>query len=161
MPRNWSKAVPEGNGPVPQHDEFGPDQLTLTDMYRLFEERFNRQLNRMRTYYDQQDGKLDELIEMAKETKQRLAGLEHYARQPRLAMEADVTSDKKTRKRTEDAAADRAKHGDSCSTKSVDAGLTSATSFGMAAEPPALPFRDDALVDTKALPRQSRVSYPW
>ena len=31
MPRNWSKAVPEGNGPVPQQEEFGPDQPTLAD----------------------------------------------------------------------------------------------------------------------------------
>ena len=38
MPRKEGKAVPEGNGPVPQHDEFGPDQPTLADIYRLFEE---------------------------------------------------------------------------------------------------------------------------
>ena len=47
MPRNWSKAVPEGNGPVPQREEFGPDQPTLADVYRLFEESFNRQLKIM------------------------------------------------------------------------------------------------------------------
>ena len=45
-------------------------------------------------------------MEKTRETRQRLAGLEQDARQPRLAMEADVASDKKTRKRTEDAAAD-------------------------------------------------------
>ena len=39
MPRNWSKAVPEGNGPVPQQVEFGPDQPTLANMHRLFKER--------------------------------------------------------------------------------------------------------------------------
>ena len=38
MPRNWSKAVPEGNGLAPQQEEFGPDKPTLADVYRLFEE---------------------------------------------------------------------------------------------------------------------------
>ena len=52
------------------------------------------------------DKKLDELIEKMRETKQRLAGLELEARQPRLVMEADVIPDTKIRKRTEDAAAD-------------------------------------------------------
>ena len=42
MPR--SKAAPEGNGPVHQQEEFGPDQPTLADVYRLLEERFDRQL---------------------------------------------------------------------------------------------------------------------
>ena len=44
---------------------------------------------------------------------QRLASLEQDARQPRLAVETDVSADKKTCKRTESAAtAVRAKHGD-------------------------------------------------
>ena len=58
-----------------------------------------------------------------------------------------VTQDTKTRKRTEDAARDRAKHGDSCSAKRVDDGPTRSTSFSMTAEPPALPCRDTVLVD--------------
>ena len=36
MPRKWSKAAPEGNGPVPQQYDFGSDQPTLADVYRLF-----------------------------------------------------------------------------------------------------------------------------
>ena len=55
-----------------------------------------------------------------KTTDQYLAGAEHDARQPRFATEADVETDKKTRKRAEDAAADQAKHGDSRSAKRVD-----------------------------------------
>ena len=44
-------------------------------------------------------------------TNQRLVGLEHEARQSRLATEADIEAVKKTRKRTESAAAaDLAKH---------------------------------------------------
>ena len=63
MQRNWSKAVPEGNGPVPQQEEFGPGQPTLTDVYRLFEEILDRQLNLMKSNFDQQDQKLNELVE--------------------------------------------------------------------------------------------------
>ena len=81
---------------------------------------------------------------------QRLAGLEHEARQPRLAMEADVTPDTKTRKRTEGAAVDRVMSGDSSSARKVHIDPTSSTSFGMMAESPVLPLKDDALVDKGA-----------
>ena len=33
-----SEAVPEGNGPVPQQEEFGSGQPTLVDVYRKIEE---------------------------------------------------------------------------------------------------------------------------
>ena len=46
-------------------------------------------------------------MEKTREINQRFTGLEHEARQPRLATEADVEADTKTRKRKEDAAADR------------------------------------------------------
>ena len=118
MPRKQGKVVPEGSGPVPQHDEFGPEQPKLVDMYRVFEERFDRQLNIIKIHFDQQDEKLDELTKKMRETRQRLAGLEQEARQPRLATEGDVEPDTRIYKRTEDAAADRVKHiGDSSSAK--------------------------------------------
>ena len=44
MPRKESETALEGNGPVPQQEEFGSGELTLADVYRLFEERFDRQL---------------------------------------------------------------------------------------------------------------------
>ena len=69
------------------------------------------------SHFDQQDEKLDELVEMTSGTRQRLAGLEQDARQPRLATKADVPTNTKTRKRAEDAAADQAKHGDSGSSR--------------------------------------------
>ena len=54
---------------------------------------------------------------------QRLTRLEHDARQPRLAMEADGPADTKTRERTEGAAkAVQAKRGYSCTTKRVKDG---------------------------------------
>ena len=150
MPRNWSKAVPEGNGPVPQQEEFGSDQPTLVDVYRLFEERFVRQLKIM-----------DELVEEMRATEQRSASLEHDARQPRLTMEADVPSDTKTRERMEGAAAVvQAKHGDSCSAKRVQAGPTSSISFGDDFTGlPALPCsRNDALVGNGAAAQKSCLS---
>ena len=74
---------------------------------------------------------LEELTENMRRANQRLASLEQDAQQPRLAMEADVTEDKKTRERTEGAAAVvQAKHGGSCSAKRVQTGPTSSTSFG-------------------------------
>ena len=120
MPRNWSKAVPESNGPVPQKEEFGSDQPTLADVYRMIEKLF-----------DKSDRIMDEHADGMRETKQRLASLEHDARKPRLAMEADVLADKKTYERTEGAAAAvQAKHGDSCSAKRGQADLMSSTSSG-------------------------------
>ena len=42
MPRKQSKAVPEGNGPVLHHDEFGSDESMMADIYRLLEEILDR-----------------------------------------------------------------------------------------------------------------------
>ena len=50
----------------------------------------------------------------------------------------------------EDAAADEVKLGDSCYAKRVDTGSNNSTSFGMQAEPEALPCRDDVSVDKSA-----------
>ena len=101
----------------------------------------------MKSHFDRQDEKLDGRMEKTKETRQRLADLEEDAWQPRLAMKADVKTDTKTCRRTEDAAADQVMNGESRSAKRVDAGPMSSTSFGMKAEPPALL---DALVDKGA-----------
>ena len=67
-------------------------------------------------------------------TSQRLAGLQHEGRQPRLASGADAKPGIKTRRQTEEAAVDRVKNGDSSSSR-VDDGPTSLTEFGMIAEP--------------------------
>ena len=80
---------------------------------------------------------------------QRLTRLEHDARQPRLAMEADGSTDTKTRERTEGpATAVQAVHGDSCSATRVKPGpKANSTSFGMMAELLALPSRDGVLIE--------------
>ena len=147
IPRKWSKAVPEGNGLVPQQDEFGLEQPTLAEFYRMIEEGFDRS-----------DRKLDELIEKTREGNRRLAGLLHGSQQPRLAKEADVKSDTKTHKRTEDVAADRVTSGDSSSAQ-VDPVPMCLASFGDdSTEPLAFPRRDDALVDKSAATPKSCLS---
>ena len=146
-------AVPEGNGPVPQPEEFGFDQPTLANVYRRFEERFGRQLEMVKSRLGQQEKKLNGLMEEMREAKNRLVGLEQDARQPRLAMKVDVPSDTKTRERAEGvAAAVQAKRWDSCSVNRVDPGLMCLTSFGDdSTGPPTLSCsRDNALVDNGA-----------
>ena len=59
---------------------------------------FDRQQKLMDSYFDRRNRKLDEVTTG---TSQRAASLEHDARQPRLAMEADGPANTKTRERTE------------------------------------------------------------
>ena len=123
------QGCPRGQWPRVLHDEVGPDQPTMVDLYRIIEELF-----------DKSHRKLDELTEKIRTIRQRLAGLEQDTRQPRLAMEAEIPTYTKTRNRAEDAATDREKHEDSCSEKKVDPDLMCLTSFGDdSTEPPALP----------------------
>ena len=91
--------------------------------------------------------KMEEQTEVLKQ--QRLTRLEHGARQPRLATEADGQADTKTRERTEGAAtAVQAMRGDCFSVRRVEPGpTTNPTRFGVKAEPPALPCRDDSVVE--------------
>ena len=157
MLRKKSKAVSEGNGPVPHQDEFGADKPTMADLYRMTKERCDqsdRYLHRMEGHFDQQDTKLDELTENLKKANQRVASLEQDARQPRLAMKkVHRPVDKKTRERTEDAATTiKAMHGDSVSANQVDPSSERPTSFGGdSTGPPTLPCsRDDALTGNGA-----------
>ena len=102
---------------------------------------------------------LREFKEDLRRIGQRLASLEHDARRPRSAMEADVPADEKTRERTEGAAkAVQAKHGDSCTAKRVQDGPTTSTCFDVKAEPPALPCRNNVLVENGAAAPKSCLS---
>ena len=85
MLRKASKAVHEGNGPVPQKEKLGSGQLTLGDVYRICVERFDG----MDSYFDRWDKKLDEISDEMRKMDEHITRLEHGARQPRLAMEAD------------------------------------------------------------------------
>ena len=80
---------------------------------------------------------------------QHVTSLEHGARQPRLAMEADGPANTKTRERTEGAAIlVQAMRGDSCTAaQKVQDGPKTSITFGAEAEPPNLPCREDVLVE--------------
>ena len=89
--------------------------------------------------------------------EKRLTRLEHGARQPRLAMEADGQANTKTRERTECAAtAVQAIRGDCFSSRRIEPGPnTNSTSFGAKDEPPALPYRDGVAVECGAAASES------
>ena len=148
MLRKASKTVPEGNGPVPQKEELESGQLTMGDVYRLLVEKFDR----MDSYSDRLDKKMEEISEEMKKMNQHVTRLEHGARQPRLAMEADGQADTETRERTEGAAtAVQAMRGNCFSARRVEpAPTTNSTRFGVKAGPPALPCRDDSVVESGA-----------
>ena len=86
---------------------------------------------------------------MRRYIEQCAARLEQVTRQPRLAMEADGPADTKTRERTEGAAtAAQAMRGDGFSARRAEpVPNTNSTSFGVKAEPPAPPCRDDVVVE--------------
>ena len=142
MPRMDCEAVPEGNCPIPQQEEFGSGKPTLADKYRLCAERFDRMDDRW-------NKKLDEMFDEMREMDQHVTRLEHGARQPRLAIEADGYNNTKTRERTEGSAtAVRAMRGDCFSARLLEHGPnTNSTCFGVKAEPPALPCKDDVVVE--------------
>ena len=104
MPRKESEAVPEGNGPIPQQEEFGSGQPTLEDIYRMLceaiDSRFDRQQKRMGSCFDRWDRKMAEISDEMRTMDQHVTSLEHGARQPRLAMMADGPANTKTRERT-------------------------------------------------------------
>ena len=92
---------------------------------------------------------MDEILDEMRVMDQDVTSLEQDARQPRLAMEADGPADAKTCERTEGAAtAVQAMRGDSFSARRVEPGPKTSTSFGVKAEPPALPCRDDVVVES-------------
>ena len=140
MPRNWSKAVPVGNDPIPYQDEFGSSEPTMADFYQM-----------IKNLFDISNRKLDELTEEIRATKQRLVGMKQDARPPRLATEADVLTDTKTRKCVKDVASAQVISGYNSSAQ-VDIDPMCLTSFSdNSTGPPALPYaRDDALIDNGA-----------
>ena len=114
----------------------------------------NLGLTNLRWLADVSGRRLDELSENLRSIDQHVASFEHDARQQRLAMEADVSADTKTRERTEGAAAViQAMHGDSFSANRVDPDPESSTRFGDdSTGPPTVPYsRDDALVSKGAV----------
>ena len=126
-----SETVSEGNVPIPQQEVYGSGQPTLVGTFR--------QIKLMVSHFEEQTKMLEK----------HLTRLEHGAWQPRLAMEADGPANTKTQERTEGAAtAVQAMRGDSCNTEQkVQDGPKTLITFGVEAEPPDLPCREDILVE--------------
>ena len=106
----------------------------------------------MDTYSDRWNRNLDEISDETRVMDQHVTSLEHGARQPRLAMEADGQANTKTQERTEGAAAVlQAVRGDSCTTEQkVQDGPKTSITFVMEAEPPDLPCREGVLIEDGA-----------
>ena len=106
--------------------------------------------NGMDSCFDRWNRNLDEILDETRVMDQHVTSLEHGARQPRLAMEADGPANTKTYERTEGTAtAVQALRGDGFSARRVEPGPnTSSINFGVMAEPPALPCRDDVVVES-------------
>ena len=106
----------------------------------------------MDSYSDRWNKKLDHISDEMRKMDQHVTRLEHGARQPRLAMEADGPADiTKTRERMEGAAtAVQAMRGDGFSARRVEPDPnTNSISFGVMAKPPALPCRDDVVIESE------------
>ena len=143
MPWMENNAVSGKRGSPPQ-DESGSGDMKIANLFRMLCEHIDSR-------FDQQEKKMDEIMKMTRGTSQREASLEYDARLLRLAMEADGPADTKTRERTEGAAtAVQAMHGDHCTAQKVQDGPKTSTSFGVKAETPDLPCREDVLVENGA-----------
>ena len=138
MLRKASEPVPEANGLVPQKEEFGSGQPTWGHVYRIMNEAFYRCRK-----------KLDEILDEVRKMDQHVTYIEHGARQPHFAMEANGPANTKTQERTEGAAtAVQAMRGESCTTaQRVQDGPMTSITFGVVAKPTDLPCRDDVLVE--------------
>ena len=128
------RGCPQGQWPRPPARKIGSVQPTPMDVYRKIEELW--------------DKKMDEITRLL---EQHLVSLEQDARQPRLAMVADGQADTKTHECTKGAAkAVQARHGDRYTAQRVQNGPKISTYFGVMDEPPALPCRDDIVVENGA-----------
>ena len=145
-----TKVSSEGKSPSASQDESG---ATTADLMSEFftvmlkkVEGINIKTEKLDKLLDRRGNKLDDRVKEARNTNQLRAGLQHQAQQPRLAMKADVLEDKKTRESMEDFARDE-RLGDIFSDRANDP--MRLTSFGDQdyTEPPALPCRNEALVN--------------
>ena len=100
----------------------------------------------------------DKLKELMRRLEQHLLSQEQDARQSRLVMEeVDGHANTKTQERTEGATkAVQAMRGDSCTAEqNVQDGPETSITFGVEAEPPDLPCREDVLVEKGATSPES------
>ena len=72
MPRKASEAVPEGNGPILQQEEFGSGQPTMEGVYRMMKEASDRWDRKL----DEISDRMEEYTEERTSIDQRLTRLE-------------------------------------------------------------------------------------
>ena len=119
MLRKESEAVSEGNGPFHQEEEFGFGQPAPVDKFREIKSLLKQRRKKLDDFHDNMKDGIKRLFE------QFSARLEQDARQRRYAMEADETTNTKTRERTEGATiAVQVMRGDSFSARWVEPGPT-------------------------------------
>ena len=133
----------EGKNPSASQDKSGattadPMSELLTIMLKKSEEANKK--------FEELGNKLDDRVKEMRKTNQRRAGLQHQDQQPRLAEKADVLEDKKTRENREDFTQD-GRLGDISSDRVHAPMRLSSFGYQYSIEPPALPCRDDALVN--------------
>ena len=95
MPQMENKAVSGEKGSPPQN-ESGSGDMKIADLFWMLCER-------MDSHFEIRDKKFEALQEDWRSMNQRFTHLEHDARQPSLAMEADRPANTKTRERREGA----------------------------------------------------------
>ena len=146
-----TKVLSAGKGHAASQDESGattadPMSELLTMITKKFEE-VSPKFEELGRLLVRRGNKLDDMAKEIRNINQHRAGLQQLqAQQPRLAVKADVLDDEKTRESREDFVPD-GRLGDVSSDRIHDP--MRLTSFGDQGyiEPPALPCRDDALVN--------------
>ena len=122
----------------------------MMELFRTLNQKFekvNMEFEELDRLLVRRGNKLDDMVKYIRNTNQRRAGLQQLqAQQPRLAVKTDVLDDKETSESREDFAPD-GRLGDISSDRVHDP--MRLTSFGDQEyiKPPALPCRDDALVN--------------
>ena len=152
MPRKESMAVLEGNGPIPQDTYVMAHRIILEDFRRITSEAMDKTLDK---HFGQKPENPDEL----RKTNQRVASLEKDARQPRLARQTGQQTPRTASTRRALLKQYKRCMGYSCSAKRIQDGAKSSTTFEEKVEPPALPCRDNVVVENGAAARKLCLSH--
>ena len=139
MPR--TNVLSAGKGHVASQNESGPP--TMMELFTIITKKFEE----VNMKFEELHSKLDDMVKEIRNTNQRCAGLQQLqAQQPRLAVKADVLEDKKTRKSRGDFAPD-GRLEDISSGRVYDSMRLTSFDDQEYIEPPALPCRDNALIN--------------
>ena len=138
MLQKESEAVPEGSGPVHQEEGFRSGQPAPVDDFRRIEEILDKGINEMMRLLEQH---------LASQAGRSAATSRHGGRRDRKHQDSRAHGGRRY--------AVQAMHGDSCTAQKVQDRPKTSTSFGMKAESPALPCRDDRVIEDGATASKS------